>query len=68
MYYKFTNHRPSYPACIILGSLPQLHKAAVQGGVLLLQNIYTNAVRLQLLLHVQKHISCTLNEQHVLTT
>lgn len=42
----------------------------MQGGVLLLQNLYTNAIRLQLLLHVQNHVSCTLklwNEQHVST-
>lgn len=60
----------SYRGGIILSSFPQFHNAGVQGDVFLLQNLYTNAVCLQLLLHIQKHVSCSLkiyNEQHVAT-
>lgn len=49
----------SYPGSITLSFLPQLPKTFVQSRIFLLQNFYTNAVCLQLLLHVQNHISCT---------
>lgn len=43
----------------MLCSFSQFHQAGVQGQVLLLQKVYTNIICLQLLLHIQKHISCT---------
>lgn len=49
----------TYPACIMLCSFSQFLQTSKKGGIFLLQNLYTNAICLQLLLHIQKHISCT---------
>lgn len=53
---------------MFLCTLPQLLYSAAQESVFLLQNVYADNICLQLVLHIQKHTSCTLDcdsEHHV---